>query len=65
MATIIISVILVAIVALIIRGLIQDRKGGKSSCGGSCGSCGVPMEGNAICRNNPRKRYNFRSVTVM
>ena len=39
MATIIISVILVAIVALIIRGLIQDRKGGKSSCGGSCGAC--------------------------
>ena len=38
MATIIISVILVAIVALIIRGLIQDRKGGKSSCG-TCGAC--------------------------
>lgn len=45
MATIIISVILVAIVALIIRGLIQDRKGGKSSCGGSCGSCGACAHG--------------------
>ena len=45
MATIIISVILVAIVALIIRGLIQDRKGGKSSCGGSCGTCGACAHG--------------------
>ena len=45
MATIIISVILVAIVALIIRGLIQDRKGGKSSCGGSCGICGACAHG--------------------
>ena len=45
MATIIISVILVAIVALIIRGLIQDRKGGKSSCGGSRGTCGACAHG--------------------
>ncbi len=29
------------IVALLIRGMIRDRKAGKSSCGGNCASCGA------------------------
>ena len=40
-----INIVLVAVLALIvtllIRGMIRDRKAGKSSCGGSCGSCGA------------------------
>ena len=40
LATILISLVLAAIVALILRQLIHDKKQGKSSCGGSCGSCG-------------------------
>ena len=33
--------VIVLIVALLIRGMIRDRKAGKSSCGGSCASCGA------------------------
>ena len=34
-------VFIALIVALLIRGMIRDRKAGKSSCGGSCASCGA------------------------
>ncbi|MBR6308869.1 MAG: FeoB-associated Cys-rich membrane protein [Lachnospiraceae bacterium] len=37
--TIVISAGLVAVVTLIIRSLINDKKKGKSTCGGNCGSC--------------------------
>ena len=33
--------VLTLIVTLLIRGMIRDRKAGKSSCGGSCASCGA------------------------
>ena len=40
-----INIVLVAVLALIvtllIRGMIRDRRAGKSSCGGSCASCGA------------------------
>ncbi len=40
-----INIVLVAavalVVALLIRGLIRDKKAGKSSCGGNCASCGA------------------------
>ena len=40
-----INIVLVAVLALIvtllIRGMIRDKKAGKSSCGGSCASCGA------------------------
>ena len=29
------------IVALLIRGMVRDRKAGKRSCGGNCASCGA------------------------
>lgn len=29
------------LVALLLRGMIRDRKAGKSSCGGNCASCGA------------------------
>ena len=28
-----------ALLGLIVRGMVRDRKAGKSSCGGSCGRC--------------------------
>lgn len=41
MGTLIVSVILIASVALIIRSMIHDKKKGKSlQCGGNCSSCG-------------------------
>ena len=50
LVSIVIAAVLVLIVALIIRGLVLDRRAGKYICGGSCGSCGggckgCPMQG--------------------
>ncbi len=33
--------VLVLIVVLLIRGMIRDRKAGKSPCGGNCAACGA------------------------
>ena len=41
MANIILIAVLVLIVTLLIRGMIRDKKAGKSACGGSCASCGA------------------------
>ncbi|MBR2282620.1 MAG: FeoB-associated Cys-rich membrane protein [Spirochaetales bacterium] len=43
MGTAVVLVVLAGIVALIVRGIIKDRKAGKSSCGHKCGCC--PMAG--------------------
>ena len=39
MGTIIVLAVLVAIVGLIVRGIIRDKKSRKSSCGGDCSHC--------------------------
>lgn len=39
MATYIVGGIVLLIVALIVRGMIKDKKSGKHSCGGDCASC--------------------------
>ena len=46
--TIAVSLVLILIVALIIRGMIRENKQGKSSCGCKCSHC--PM--GASCRKN-------------
>lgn len=41
MGTVIVALILLAIVALIVRGMVKDKKAGKSiQCGGDCKNCG-------------------------
>ncbi len=37
--TILVLLVVCAVVGFIVRGILRDRKNGKSSCGGSCGSC--------------------------
>lgn len=37
--TILISLVLLAVVTLIIRSMVHDKKQGKSSCGGNCAGC--------------------------
>ena len=37
--TILISLVLLAVVALIIRSMVHDKKQGKASCGGNCAGC--------------------------
>ncbi|MCR4693196.1 MAG: FeoB-associated Cys-rich membrane protein [Firmicutes bacterium] len=48
MATAIISLVLLAIVAGIVTKMVKDKKAGKSSCGCGCGNC--PMSGE--CHKN-------------
>ena len=33
--------VIMLVVILLVRGMIRDKKAGKSSCGGSCASCGA------------------------
>ncbi len=40
MGTVIVLIILVLIVALIINGMIKDKKAGKNLCTHDCSSCG-------------------------
>ncbi len=39
--TILIGLIVLSIVALVVYGMIKDKKSGKSSCGGGCSGCGM------------------------
>ncbi len=39
LATILITLVLIAIVTAIIIGMRKDKKAGKSSCGGNCAHC--------------------------
>ncbi len=41
LSTILISIALLAIVVLIIRGLVRQKKQGKSSCGAGCAHCAM------------------------
>jgi hypothetical protein len=41
--------VIAAVVALILRGMIRDRKSGKAPCGGGCASCGA-CGGCSSCR---------------
>ncbi len=46
-ATILICLVLIIITAVIIAGIVRDKKKGKSSCGCGCADC--PMSG--TCHN--------------
>ena len=46
------TAVLVLIVGLLIRGMIRNKKAGKSSCGCSCASCGA-CGGCASCSGAP------------
>ncbi|MCC8042932.1 MAG: FeoB-associated Cys-rich membrane protein [Oscillospiraceae bacterium] len=49
--TIIVLAVLVLIVALIVRGIVSDKKKGKSSCGAKCGCC----PNSALCHKTTDK----------
>ena len=38
---IVLIMVIAAVTALLIRGMVRDRKAGKASCGGNCASCGA------------------------
>ena len=39
MGTVLVLAVLLVVVGLIVRGMVRDRKQGKSSWGGGCASC--------------------------
>ena len=41
LSTIVVSLILMLVVAVIIRKLVRDKKKGKSSCGCNCAHCAM------------------------
>ena len=43
LSTLIVGVVLLAIVAFVCLSMVRNKRKGKSSCGGNCGSC--PMGG--------------------
>ncbi|MBR0139111.1 MAG: FeoB-associated Cys-rich membrane protein [Firmicutes bacterium] len=51
LSTLIVALVLAAVVFLIVRKMIRDRKAGKHSCGCGCSAC--PMSGS--CHNKERK----------
>lgn len=41
MGTVLVSAVLIGVVAIIVRGMVRDKKAGKSiQCGGDCKHCG-------------------------
>ena len=38
---IVLILVIAAVVFLLIRSMIRDKKAGKSSCGGNCADCGA------------------------
>ena len=49
---------IVLITALLIRGMILDKKAGKSSCGGNCAGCGACSGCSACSRCSTMKTRN-------
>lgn len=60
--TVLVLMILLVIVTLIIRGMLRDKKAGKSViCGGNCKTCGGCC---STCRGCPGSRVSRRTTTV-
>lgn len=43
LSTAIVLFIVILMIVFALRSIINDRKNGKSSCGGDCGGCGNPL----------------------
>lgn len=41
LGTIVVSLVLLTVIGCIIRGMVQNRKKGKSSCGCGCSGCAM------------------------
>ena len=51
LGTIIVALIVAVLFAAVIVKMIKDKKAGKSTCGGSCESCGM----SGACHGNQKK----------
>ncbi len=53
MGTAVVGLVLLAVVAVIIRGLVKGKRAGKTSCGGDCAHCGKGACGAALTASAP------------
>ncbi|MBR2685533.1 MAG: FeoB-associated Cys-rich membrane protein [Erysipelotrichaceae bacterium] len=53
--TILVLLVLIAVVALIIKGMIDDRKHGRTSCSHGCSNCALHGSCHRIRTNNKQK----------
>ena len=60
LVNIVIIAVLVLVVGLLIKGMIRDKKEGKSCCGGNCASCGGCSSAHKI--QNPQNVQNNRLI---
>lgn len=58
LATILICLALIAIVAAIIIGMVRDKKSGKSSCGCGCENCAMSAACHAANQDTQAKEKN-------
>lgn len=56
--TILVLLVLIAIVALIIQGMVSDRKHGRTSCSHGCTNCALHGSCHKIRANNTKYRTN-------
>lgn len=59
MGTVIVSIVLVLIVALVIWKMVSDKKKGKNSCGCECGSCALRDK----CHDIQKQKEYFQNKT--
>ena len=63
MGTLIVSIILLLVIALVIRSLIKEKRSGRHpSCGGNCGSCVMPAVNCILILKNFLKNINLRKA---
>ena len=53
LATILVCLLLALIVFWIVRGMIRNRRAGKSACGGTCAGCGICGKCGGTKTHNP------------
>ena len=53
-----------AIVVLLIRSMIRDRKAGKSACGGNCACCGACSSCGGCARSDTGKSDPSRNCAL-
>ena len=61
---IVLIAVIAAIVVLLIRSMIRDRKAGKSACGGNCACCGACSSCGGCARSDTGKSDPSRNCAL-
>lgn len=61
--SLLVGAVVLAVVVLIVIKLVRDRKAGKFTCGGNCGSCGACSGKCSGCNSCSEMHYNGAAGT--